>query len=125
MQAGRPKVLLPEVLGERPQVQGLILSLRVPEDLAYFQGHFDAAAVVPGVVQVHWAAHFAKQRLGLERVFSHMEVVKFKELLLPRQRLELDLRYFAEACKLDFRYSSQTAEYSSGRLYFHGEQNSV
>ena len=100
----------------------MVLTLRIPEDLAYFRGHFDAVAVVPGVVQIQWAAHFARQRLGLDLAFSHMEAVKFKNLILPRQLLELDLRYFAQARKLEFRYRSQISDYSSGRLYFHGKQ---
>jgi len=114
-------VLLPEILGERREAETVALDLRIPEALAYFAGHFDAIAVVPGVAQIHWAVHFARQRFSIGGAFSHMDAVKFKELLLPGQRLELVLRYLAQANKLEFCYRSQTAEYSSGRIYFHGE----
>ncbi len=99
----------------------MILALRIPEGLAYFTGHFDKVPVVPGVAQIQWAVYFARQRLRANGPFSHMEAVKFKELLLPGQRLELVLRYLGLACKLEFCYRSETAEYSSGRIYFHGE----
>ena len=114
-------VLFPHIVGERPQPDGISLDLRIPENLAYFQGHFDEVAVVPGVVQIHWAVHYARQYLLLSHAFSHMEVVKFKELLLPRQSLELGLRYFASTCKLEFYFRSETTEYSSGRIYFHDD----
>lgn len=114
-----PTVLFPEVLGKRADAESVILDLRVPEELAYFKGHFDEIAVVPGVAQIQWAVHYARQCLGLELVFSHMEAVKFKELLLPGQRLELGLRYLAPARKLEFCYRSDACEYSSGRIYFH------
>lgn len=114
-------VLFPEILGEKMEVEGIILALRIPEDLAYFAGHFDEVSVVPGVTQIQWAIHYARQYLGLKRIFSHMEVVKFKELLLPGQCLDLSLSYQETGCKLSFCYRSKTTEYSSGRIYFHDD----
>lgn len=113
------QALYPEFIGNRETDDGIILSLRIPQNLAYFSGHFEQVPIVPGVVQIQWAVHYAQQYLGLQAVFSHMEAVKFKELLLPDQHFELSLRYPPRACKLEFRYHSETREYSSGRIYFH------
>ena len=121
MQQNNPLVLFPEILGERTDADGVVLALRIPEELAYFVGHFDAVSVVPGVAQIQWAVHYARQYLAVRRSFSHMEAIKFKELLLPGQQLELGLRYLGQARKLEFCYRSETAEYSSGRIYFHGD----
>ena len=118
-QTDMPPVLLPEVLGIERTDDGAMLSLRIPDDLAYFDGHFDQVAIVPGVAQIQWAVHYARQYLGLVQVFSHMESVKFKELLLPGQHLQLSLLYLQAARKLEFSYRSEAAEYSSGRIYFH------
>ena len=95
------------------------LTLKIPANLTYFVGHFDQIPIVPGVVQLQWAVHYAQHYLGLNRTFRHMEAIKFKELLLPDQPLELHLRFNDQAGKLDFCYRSETVEYSSGRLYFH------
>jgi 3-hydroxymyristoyl/3-hydroxydecanoyl-(acyl carrier protein) dehydratase len=111
--------LYPEFIGSRETADGIILSLCIPQNLAYFSGHFEQVPIVPGVVQIQWAVHYAQRYLGLQAVFSHMEAVKFKELLLPDQHFELSLRYPPRACKLEFRYHSETREYSSGRIYFH------
>lgn len=106
---------------ETPRADGVVLALRIPETLAYFKGHFDEIAVVPGVVQIQWAVHYARQCLGLNLVFSHMEAVKFKDLLLPGQLTELHLRCPDAGRKLEFCYRSESSEYSSGRIYFHGD----
>jgi len=120
-QTGNQPILFPEILGEKQEAEGIILALRIPEDLAYFAGHFDEVSVVPGVAQIQWAVHYARQYLGLKGIFSHMEVVKFKELLLPGQRLNLSLCYQEAGCKLSFSYRSEATEFSSGRIYFHDD----
>jgi len=112
-------VLLPDLLDSQTAPDGVILNLRIPENLAYFAGHFDEIAVVPGVVQIQWAVHYAKHYLGANKVFSHMEAVKFKDLLLPGQQLQLELRYSQAAGKLEFCYRAAAGEFSSGRIYFH------
>ena len=112
-------ILFPEILGETVEPNSLTLALRIPEELAYFTGHFDEVSVVPGVTQILWAVYFAQRYFSISRPFSHMEAIKFKELLLPAQRLELILRHSPPPNKLEFIYRSETAEYSSGRIYFH------
>ncbi|MDD2759402.1 MAG: AMP-dependent synthetase [Methylomonas sp.] len=113
------KILLPELLAHEAQAGGVLLTLRVPENLTYFIGHFDQIPIVPGVVQIQWAVHYAREYLGVTGVFSHMEAVKFKELLLAGLPLQLDLRYHPQSFKLEFCYRSEAAEYSSGRIHFH------
>jgi 3-hydroxymyristoyl/3-hydroxydecanoyl-(acyl carrier protein) dehydratase len=113
-------VLLPEILGCQSITDGVILTLCIPETLSYFIGHFEQIAIVPGVVQIQWAVHYAQAYLGLNAAFSRMEAVKFKELLLPGQLFELELRYYVQPYKLVFSCRSEIAEYSSGRIYFHG-----
>lgn len=112
-------ILFPEIHGNTSTAEAITLELRIPEGLSYFAGHFEQIAVVPGVVQIQWAVHYARQYLGLSQKFSHMEAIKFKELLLPGQHLRLSLRFEEAACKLTFCYSSEACEYSSGRIYFH------
>jgi 3-hydroxymyristoyl/3-hydroxydecanoyl-(acyl carrier protein) dehydratase len=111
--------LLPEVLDAKIQDHELLLDLRIPENLAYFSGHFTRIAVVPGVVQIHWAVHFARHYLAWPGVFRHMEAVKFKELLLPGRHLRLKVQAAPEKARLQFVFYSEDQEYSSGRVYFH------
>jgi len=115
-----PPILLPEVLGEQSENAEALLQLRIPEGLAYFSGHFPAVPIVPGVVQIGWAVHFARHCFGLAHPFRQLEAVKFKELMLPGQTPELHLQYAAEAARVRFCFRAASVEYSSGRIYFHG-----
>lgn len=109
----------PELIDQQITADAALFTLRIPKNLIYFDGHFEQIAVVPGVVQIHWAIDFARRQLDLKGVFSHMEAIKFKELLLPGQQLQLELRHFGPSNKLEFRYHATEDEYSSGRIYFH------
>jgi 3-hydroxymyristoyl/3-hydroxydecanoyl-(acyl carrier protein) dehydratase len=120
-QENKQPVLFPDLLEKSTEAESIVLALRIPEGLAYFSGHFDKVSIVPGVVQIQWAVHYARQHFGFNRAFSHMEVVKFKELLLPGQHLNLSLHYREDSAKLTFCYQSESTEYSSGRIYFHDD----
>ena len=112
-------VLFPDILDETSIENGVILTLSIPKDLAYFEGHFDKIPIVAGVVQIHWAVYYAQQYLGLNAVFKDMEAIKFKELLLAEQAFKLELNFSKTSQKLLFSYYSENTEYSSGRIYFH------
>lgn len=113
-----PSVLLPEILAVTEEPAMAVVHLRIPRELAYFPGHFPEVAVVPGVVQIQWAVHFARRYLHVTESFDHLEVIKFKELMLPDQQPKLTLNYSRRNGKLQFRFHAGEVEYSSGRIYF-------
>lgn len=113
--------LLPDILGESANGGSLVLDLRIPASLKYFPGHFPGTPILPGVAQIQWAVELARPRLGLAARFHHMEVVKFKDLILPNQELQLHLDYHRASGRLRFSYRREETEYSSGRLYFYGD----
>ncbi len=108
----------PEVRGRERSGDRMRLALRLPGDLVWFEGHFPGCPILPGVVQVHWAAGFFLAEYGLDRAFAHMEAIKFKQLLLPGREVSLQLDYDPERDRLAFRYATPCAEYSSGRIYW-------
>lgn len=112
-------VLFPQVVASQIQEDAAVIELRIPDDLTYFDGHFDRIAVVPGVVQIQWAVHYARQYLAVSESFSHMDAIKFKELMLADQTLTLELALRRQPLKLEFRYHADGGEFSSGRIYFH------
>ncbi|HEY9133926.1 MAG TPA: hypothetical protein VIM98_19405 [Dyella sp.] len=92
------------------------ITLHVPVDLAHFPGHFAAAPVVPGIVQVAWALELAAVRLGTCAQCRTMEALKFQQLLRPGADAELTLRADRARGKLHFAYRHGDANFSSGRL---------
>ncbi|RLA16676.1 MAG: AMP-binding protein [Gammaproteobacteria bacterium] len=106
------------VISQREQLadQHLRLTMRIPKDLLYFDGHFDEVPVLPGVVQIHWADHFARQELFLEGDFLRLEAIKFKQIIRPNQEIILDLSFNIDRHRVDFNYYSKITQYSSGRI---------
>ena len=107
---------LPEILRERRKDGELELELRVPGDLACFDGHFPGRPVLPGVAQVDWSARYARERLGLRGEFSAAENLKFFSIVAPGARLKLKLRL--EESRLRFEFADEAKKVSSGTLVF-------
>lgn len=83
------RVVDPEIDGERREGNRLERWLRVPDDLAYVEGHFPGSPVVPGVVQLRWALAAAEALLGGPAAPSRLDAVKFKEMLRPGDAFRL------------------------------------
>jgi len=96
---------------------GLLLSLKVPEDLSYFSGHFPDQAVLPGVVQVHWAGVLAKRIFGV-RDFAELKGAKFNSMILPEQEVELRLLLNSDKRLVKYSYQRGSEKFSSGSLLF-------
>jgi 3-hydroxymyristoyl/3-hydroxydecanoyl-(acyl carrier protein) dehydratase len=109
---------LPEILREQKDGDRLELDLRVPGELACFDGHFPGRPVLPGVAQVDWSARYARERLGLRGEFSAAENLKFFSVVVPGARLTLKLRL--DDSRLRFELSEGAKKVSSGTLVFRG-----
>ncbi|MDR0440649.1 MAG: AMP-binding protein [Candidatus Accumulibacter sp.] len=81
------------------------LLLELPAGLVWFEGHFPDLPVLPGVVQIDWAAHYGRLYLGFDATASDVSRLKFQNLIRPgdRPRLELSLR--RGGSELEFRYT--------------------
>ena len=121
-----PPPLLPSIINVAGDQSGslhqVVLDLHVVPEIVHFTGHFPGAALLPGVVQVDWAVHFARQYLPLEGVFSALENLKFLGVIVPDIRLQLSLAWDAERKRLDFSYATPVRKFSVGRIVFGGAQ---
>jgi acyl-coenzyme A synthetase/AMP-(fatty) acid ligase len=102
---------------ERSEARAVVL-LEIVPGLRVFDGHFPAAPVLPGVVQLDWAALLAREAFALPAGFRGAEQLKFQQPVLPPLRVELALEWKAEAGQLAFRYTSERGTHSAGRLLF-------
>lgn len=113
--------LYPEVLRVDSEVgYRVALDLLVTPEIVHFAGHFPGAAILPGVVQVDWAIHFARLHLPLRGEFSALENLKFLAVVQPGETLRLSLAWDAEQGRLDFSYATPTRKFSAGRAVFGG-----
>lgn len=98
----------------------ICLTLDIPSHLPVFEGHFPGRPVVPGVAQIDWAVHFAREHLACAGAFSGLDNNKFLHVIVPPAQVALTLEWQAETHCLAFRYSADAGKrlYSSGTLHF-------
>ncbi len=111
---------LPQVLAKESGADSLKVSIEcfVPHSLYYFGGHFSGNGILPGVVQIDWALHFASQSFGPPGRFLRLEAVKFQHVIQPGQVVTLALEWDPAKGKLTFRFRSPDGEHASGRVVF-------
>jgi len=95
---------LPPAQIESRDEQSLRLVLDLTPDMAVFAGHFPQRAVLPGVAQIDWAMGFAAAELGLSQRAARTFQVKFRRVIQPPARAELDLRLDRARQRLRFVY---------------------
>ncbi len=109
---------LPTVLAEQVDDGQLVLELAVTHDNPWFAGHFDGRPILPGVVQIGWAAWFAARWQGREVPPTVLERIKFKRPVGPGARLRLRLERKPGKVAFEYRLALPDAApvVSSGTL---------
>jgi hypothetical protein len=113
-----PLVTTPQRLKKSETPRGLTLRVRVPETLAYLEGHFPNQPIVPGVVQIQWVAEAAMAWLRKRFVVRRMDAIKFKTPLLPGHEFSIVIEHALSEGEALLRFSLMDGEtlFSSGRL---------
>jgi len=118
----------PTILSLDTQPASAQLSFHIPDSLSYFAGHFPTQAVLPGVVQIHWAGELCKM-LFSPSGFSELSSVKFNGMILPGHTIDLSLKFSLDRQSLRFEYTGESVgsdqtknnKFSSGSLVFTNE----
>lgn len=88
--------------------------------MLWLEGHFPQQPVVAGVVQTHWAGELAQYLFPLGDNFIRIDNLKFQQVILPGQSLQLSLDYSvaADSSAVKFRYQQGDSIFSEGKLVF-------
>jgi 3-hydroxymyristoyl/3-hydroxydecanoyl-(acyl carrier protein) dehydratase len=95
-----------------------VFELIAPHDIAYFDGHFAGAPILPGVVQVDWAIFYGRQCFDLPPLFQGIHALKFQHVIRPGMPVVLELLHDPAKSSLTFRYASEQTQHSSGKIMF-------
>ena len=108
----------PEILADSIEATTRTIDFRVDAGLRWFRGHFPDIPVLPGVVQIDWAAHFGAPLVENAGTFSQLQRVKFGNVLQPGTKARLSLKYDAEKHSLSFVFSNSEHTFSQGRFVY-------
>jgi len=94
----------------------LLLNLTIPENLYYFQGHFEEAAILPGVTQIDWVMSYIAEYFKVNtRQLVSIDQLKFQHIIRPNYQVEFSLDKLANN-KYLFNYKSKHGQHSSGKV---------
>ncbi len=82
---------LPRITARRDEGDALTLDFTLDNDCPWLEGHFPGNPILPGVVQVGWAAHHAAVMVGSDRPPLQILRLKFTHPVVPVARLTLKL----------------------------------
>jgi 3-hydroxymyristoyl/3-hydroxydecanoyl-(acyl carrier protein) dehydratase len=103
-----------------PHEHGLNCVLHVPYELPVFRGHFPDRPIVPGVMQVGWAATLARDYSLAEGQLTGIPAAKFNRLVLPGMRLVARIERVSKVGPVQFQYTHRDTAVTTGRLQFGG-----
>ena len=106
------------IQGDTTEAEGTIcVALTVPEDLIFFQGHYENGPVMAAAVQLDVMLLPQVRRLWPELgPFRKATRVKFKRPIGPKDPLQLELR--ADGPKIAFRVLRASEVCALGTLHF-------
>lgn len=109
-----------EIERRKTQQSQVEIDLDLPSTLYWFQGHFAAQPLLPGVAQLEWAINYATDLLAPGFRFYSIQTVKFQAPLLPENKITLTLTWQEERQLLTFTYQRHDGEMrhtaSSGKV---------
>ncbi len=100
------EILRPEIIHTSVSGHSLDLTLSITENLCYFVGHFPDFPILPGVVQLSWAVHYAKEFLGLTAPVMNIERLKFTCPIQPNVQIMLHIDFDGKKNSATFCFHS-------------------
>jgi 3-hydroxymyristoyl/3-hydroxydecanoyl-(acyl carrier protein) dehydratase len=110
---------MPRILSSEGDASNRKYRLDIDPGLEWFRGHFPGRPVLAGIVQVHWAVLLSASCFGIEQLPLEIKRLKFKNLVIPPDVLDLSLQRLTER-EVSFVYAGAAGQCSEGRLVFPG-----
>lgn len=107
----------PIVEGEVRTESGCEMDLLFSSGSDFFDGHFDGAPILPGVVQTGTAVRAVGRMLGGKSRLAEIKKLKFAKVVHPDERVHLSIARKGDS-EWAFAYTSEGGLCSSGILVY-------
>lgn len=111
---------LPVVLLHQVSAEQIAYQLEFTPELECFKGHFPGHPIYPGVGQIGFIQHFARENWADLHWCNGFEQLKFQDLIRPYMTVRLTLKRNAHKVSFELQQGDKTL--ASGRLLFALEQ---
>ncbi|OSQ38315.1 AMP-binding protein [Thalassospira mesophila] len=110
--------LFPTILARSVENDLARIEMRMEPGLLYFKGHFDGSPVLPGVVQLHWAVHYARGAFDIVITLHEITQLKYRKVITPTDQIHLLLQCDRIRGQVKFTYAGTDTDYSSGIIKY-------
>lgn len=90
--------------------------LLLPEDDAYFEGHFPDQPVLPGVGQLHLLTQALSASLGRTVQWSKVHAIRFRRPILPNSPCEITVQRPDDDGEVRFQIEGEEGLMADGRF---------
>lgn len=91
-----------------------VVALYFYKNCNFFQGHFEKFPIVPGVIQLFLAQHYASKIYNIQNISGQYRKIKFKNIIVPNRIIDLVLEKSSKG--IIYTYKDEEKTYSSGLL---------
>lgn len=81
----------------------LELAFTLAPDCPWLEGHFPGQPILPGVVQIGWAAEYAARLMSRRQPPMQLQRIKFRQPILPGAQLTLALHTRGDQVHFEYR----------------------
>jgi len=106
----------PVTLKERTGPDHVLLEMALPVESEVFVDHFPVYPVLAGVFQIDWAITLGAEYFEFAPPVATDFRVKFRRVIGPTNRLQLDLQWDGSARALSFEYRNRDEVASFGKI---------
>jgi len=110
---------IPQIILDSSDGDNVCIDFAIDGNLPWFKGHFPGFPILPGVVQLDWAARIASERFGFSATPREVLKLKFKSVIIPPTEVKLTLSRISPV-EVQFEFTSAQQQHSSGKLRYAG-----
>lgn len=107
----------PQLIDYAKEEKTWTFQVELAADCVYFEGHFEAFAILPAVAQIHIIDQLVREHVNATLQFAHMKQLKFVSPITPNTPLQIVVKEWKPQ-QFQFAFRSGDQAKSKGTLVY-------